>query len=170
VGNEVLLVTAERVDREEGFGGNPLLFLKPFMTKVGVTGMMAEASLGSRRRSSSNCKGGGKPSCNYSSNDSRQNKTQQPWCVIKPVLVVLVVEQMSEFMHCHPVLYDTSCSILSCILFSLQDHNEPSLDALDTDVVQYADLRSFQLQLNRHYLLQVRLWKGVYGWHTSGKL
>ncbi|WIA15899.1 hypothetical protein OEZ85_012648 [Tetradesmus obliquus] len=67
VGNEVLLVTAERVDREQGFGGNPLLFLKPFMTK---------------------------------------------------------------------------------------DHNEPSLDALDTDVVQYADLRSFQLQLNRHFLLQ----------------
>ncbi|KAF6252013.1 hypothetical protein COO60DRAFT_1704488 [Scenedesmus sp. NREL 46B-D3] len=63
----VLLVAAERVDREDGFGGNPLLFLKPFMTK---------------------------------------------------------------------------------------DHNEPSLDALDTDVVQYADLRSFQLQLNRHYLLQ----------------
>jgi hypothetical protein len=38
----------------------------------------------------------------------------------------------------------------------LQDHNEPTLDALDTDVVKYADLRSFQLQLNRHYLLQVR--------------
>jgi hypothetical protein len=34
VGNEVLLVSAERVDREAGFGGNPLLFLKPFMTKV----------------------------------------------------------------------------------------------------------------------------------------
>jgi hypothetical protein len=42
------------------------------------------------------------------------------------------------------------------LLIFLQDHNEPTLDALDTDVVKYGDLRSFQLQLNRHYLLQVR--------------
>jgi hypothetical protein len=41
VGNEVLLVTAERVDRDKGFGGNPLLFLKPFMTKVGFSGVGA---------------------------------------------------------------------------------------------------------------------------------
>lgn len=37
---------------------------------------------------------------------------------------------------------------------TLQDHNQPALDALDNDVINYADLRSFQLQLNRHYLIQ----------------
>ncbi|WIA36077.1 hypothetical protein OEZ86_007429 [Tetradesmus obliquus] len=89
VGNEVLLVTAERVDREQGFGGNPLLFLKPFMTKRV---------------------------------DRDQGFGGNPLLFLKP--------------------------------FMTKDHNEPSLDALDTDVVQYADLRSFQLQLNRHYLLQ----------------
>jgi hypothetical protein len=33
-----------------------------------------------------------------------------------------------------------------------QDHNEPALDALALDVANYADLRSFQLQLNRQFI------------------
>lgn len=34
----------------------------------------------------------------------------------------------------------------------LQDHNEPCLDALNNDLAQYSDLRSFQLQLNKQYI------------------
>lgn len=36
LGNEALLLTAVRVDVDKGFGGNPLIFLKPFMTEVWV--------------------------------------------------------------------------------------------------------------------------------------
>lgn len=42
VGNEVLLVNAQRLDTKEGYGGNPLVFLKPFMTKVGFAGVAQE--------------------------------------------------------------------------------------------------------------------------------
>lgn len=39
------------------------------------------------------------------------------------------------------------CCICCC---PLQDHNEPTLDEMS--LAQYADLRSFQLQLNRQFI------------------
>lgn len=48
-----------------------------------------------------------------------------------------------------PLLQDyRTCFVLSL----LQDHNEPALDGITFDLVNYADLRSFQLQLNRQFI------------------
>jgi hypothetical protein len=51
-----------------------------------------------------------------------------------------------------------------CCCATLQDHNEPALDGISFDIVNYADLRSFQLQLNRqfiNYRLPLRESRGV---------
>lgn len=55
-------------------------------------------------------------------------------------------------------------STVPCSYCAMQDHNEPALDGISFDIVNYADLRSFQLQLNRqfiNYRLPLRESRGV---------
>jgi hypothetical protein len=73
-----------------------------------------------------------------------------------------------------PVWQPPVGSLMSQLFFpcylTWQDHNEPTLDALQQDLLYYADLRSFQLQLNRHFLFyRLPLGGSRGGSHHSGR-
>lgn len=57
-------------------------------------------------------------------------------------------------MQC-TVMFQEVCVLTtfpSCSAMSFQDHNEPALDGISFDLLNYADLRSFQLQLNKQFI------------------